>query len=119
MKKFENIEEVAQALRDGGFLDPNINDQTNEEIVDALVDLGNIDKVFVRHDGHLGLKSNLSEDFVKSPLSDIEKLKFESDIEAVLEQANRIIPLSERDLSEDDIEEIREDKISRGEDSDE
>ena len=44
--------------------------------------------------------------------------EFEQDIEAVLDQANTIIPLSERELSEDDIEEIREDKISRGEEID-
>lgn len=42
------------------------------------------------------------------------QLKFESEIEAVLEQANIIIPLFQRELSEEDIEEIKEDKISRG-----
>lgn len=118
MEKFESIEDVAQSLGDGGPFNPDVNFETIEEVVDALVDRGNTDKVFVRHDDHLGLKDRLSEGFLKSPLSDIDKPEFESDIEAVLEQANIIIPLSERELSEDDIEEIKEDKISRGEDPD-
>lgn len=118
MSKFKSLEEVAQALGDGGPFSPDTVLETPEEIVDALVNLGNTDKVFARHDDHLGLKSGLSRAFLKSPLGDIEKPEFESDIEAVLEQANIIIPLSERELSEDDIEEIREDKISRGEDPD-
>lgn len=115
MKKFESIEDVAKALGDGGLFNPDVNYETIEEVVDALVDLGNTDKVYVRHDDHLGLKSELSEAFLKAPLNDIDKPEFESDIEAVLEQANIVIPLSERELSEDDSEEIREDKISRGE----
>lgn len=115
MKKFESIGDVANILMDGGPFNPDADYETVEEVVDALVDLGNTDKVFVHHDDHLGLKSSLSEAFLKSQLGEIDKPEFESDIEAVLEQANAIIPLSERELSEDDIEEIREDKISRGE----
>jgi len=118
MKKFESIEDVAQALEDGGPFSPDTHFETIRQVVDALVELGNTDKVFVRHDDHLGLKSVLSEKFLESPLSGIENSEFEKDIEAVLNQANIIIPLSERELSEDDIEEIREDKISRGEDID-
>jgi len=118
MKKFESIEDVAQVLGDGGHFNPDNEYKTIEELVDALVDLGNTDQVYVRHDDHMGLKRELSDEFLQSSLSDIDKPEFESDIESVLEQANIIIPLSTRELSEDDIEEIREDKILRGEDLD-
>jgi hypothetical protein len=118
MKKFENLEDIAQALGDGGPFSPDTEYETVEELVDALIALGNTDKVFVRHDDHLGLKSELPDDFLSSPLSDIENPEFESAIEAVIDQANIIISLSERVLDEDDIEEIREDKLYRGEDID-
>ncbi|MHB0991708.1 MAG: hypothetical protein ACYC0M_10575 [Burkholderiales bacterium] len=118
MSKLENIEEVAQELGDGSPFNPDADFETVGDVVKALVDLGNTDKVFARHDDHQGLESDLSEAFLKSPLSDIEKSEFESDIKAVLEQANIIIPLSKRELSKNDIEEIREDKISRGQDPD-
>ena len=45
--------------------------------------------------------------------------KFKAEIEIILEHANIIIPLSKRYLSQKDLDEIREDKISRGEDPDE
>jgi hypothetical protein len=118
MKRFESIEEVAEALGNGGPFNPDVNYEKVEELVDALINLGNTDKVFFRHDDHLGLKCELSLDFLNSQLAEIEKPEFESDIEAVLEQADRIISLSLRELSEDDIDEIREDKASRGEDPD-
>uniref|UniRef100_UPI004047DA3C hypothetical protein n=1 Tax=Rheinheimera sp. TaxID=1869214 RepID=UPI004047DA3C len=118
MKKFESLEDVAQVLGDGGMFNPDTEYETVGEVVDALVDLGNTDQVFVRHDDHLGLKDELPDDFINSPLDEINKPEFESAIEAVLDQANIIIPLSNRELSEDDLEEIREDKLYRGDDPD-
>lgn len=118
MKNFESIEELAEALGDGGPFSPDVRYEKVEALVDALIYLGNTDKVFVYHDDHLGLKSYLSKEFLMSSLDNLEKPEFESDIEAVLEQANIIIPLSERELSEDEIEAIKEDKAYRGEDPD-
>ncbi|MBN3196627.1 hypothetical protein [Pectobacterium versatile] len=118
MKKFKSLDDVAQILGDGGACNPDIEFKTVGELVDALVDLGNTDKIFVRHDDHLGLKDKLSDDFLNSSLSVIDNTKFESAIEAVLDQANTIIPLFKRELSEDDLEEIKEDKMYRGENID-
>ncbi len=115
MNRIESIEDLAQALGDGGPFRPDVCFERVEEVVDALVELGRTDKVLVRYDDHLGLKNDLSEEFLTSPLSNSANPEFEEEIAAVLEQANRIIPLSERELSDDDIEDIREDKISRGE----
>lgn len=115
MKKLESLKAVALALGDGGPFGPDTYFETVEQVVDALVELGNADQVYVYHDEHLGLKDNLSEKFLASRLSNIVYDDFEQDIETVLGQANKIIPLSERELSEDDLEDIRYDKISRGE----
>lgn len=117
MKKFDDLEHVAQVLGDGGPFNPDTEYETVGELVDDLIDLGNTDEVYVRHDDHLGLKDELSPEFLNSPLSDVDD-KFEDQVEAVLEQANIIIPLSERELSEDDLEEIEEDKKYRGVDDD-
>ncbi|MDR6203253.1 hypothetical protein [Paraburkholderia graminis] len=118
MSKCENLDEIADVLGDGGPHGPDESFETVEQLVDALVDLGNTDKVFVRHDDHLGLKSGLSEAFLASPLDEVDEEKFEEEIKEVLAQANTIIALSERHLSDDDLEEIREDRESRGEDTD-
>ncbi|GHU08273.1 hypothetical protein AGMMS50225_06590 [Betaproteobacteria bacterium] len=118
MSKFENLEQVAKNLGDGDPFNPDVTFDTVEQLVDALVDLGSIDKVFAYHDDFLGLKSDLSKKFLRSHLESVDEEKFPGEIEQVLEQANIIIPLSERELSDDDLEYIREDKQSRGEDID-
>jgi hypothetical protein len=118
MTQLETIEEVAGALGDGGAFGPNVEYNTVGELVDALVDLGNTDKVFARHDDHLGLKSDLPIALLNSTLIDAQNPDFESDVEAIIEQANIILLFSKRELSEDDEEEIREDRSSRGENSD-
>lgn len=117
MKKFDDLEHVAQVLGDGGPFNPDTEYKTVGELVDALVDAGNTDKVFVRHDDHLGLKDDLSPDFLNLPLSDVNE-EFDDQVEAVLDQANFIVPLLERELSEDNLEEIEEDKKYRGIDGD-
>ena len=118
MKKFENIEDAAQALGDGGPFSSDTEFETVGEFVDALVELGNTDKVFARHDDHLGLKDDLSSELLASPLSDVEEEKYEDQLENILDQANTIIQLSDRELSEDDEEEIEEDRMYRGDTDD-
>lgn len=102
MSKCENLNQVAESME--------ITPVTVGELVDAVVELGNTPKVFVRHDDHLGLKSKLSDDFLKTKLSDIEGDSFAPEVEEVLEQANTIIDLDSRELSEEDEEDIREEE---------
>lgn len=118
MKKFDNLNDAAEVMGNGGPFNPDTEYETVEEFVDALVDLGNTDKVFVRHDDHLGLKDSLSSEFLNSSLEDAEDERFESQLEEVLDQVNIILPLSQRTLTEDDLEDIEEDKMYRGEDID-
>lgn len=116
--EIEDLEQVAEILGDGGPHNADTIFVTVEDVVDDLVELGNDEKVFVKHDDHLGLKSDLSKEFLETRLEELdqEKIeKFEKEIEKVVEQAKIIIPLSKRELSEDDIEEINEDKLYRGE----
>lgn len=117
MSKIETLEQVAEKLGDGGPHNPDTVFTTVEEVVDALVDTGNIPKVFAFHDEHLGLKSSLPEELLKTPIDEVDEDKFEEEIKNILDNANRIIPLSERELSEEDEEDIREDMQSRGEDT--
>ena len=117
-EKFESLDDVAQVLGDGGPFSPDTEYETVEQLVDGLVSLGNTDKVFVNHDDHLGLKSGLSNEFLATPLSELDTEAFSEEIEQVLEQANIIIPLSGRELSEEDLDDIREDRLYRGEDPD-
>ncbi|BBT05392.1 TPA: hypothetical protein ACRTM4_004606 [Aeromonas hydrophila] len=114
-EKFESLEDVAQVLGDGGPFSPDIEYETVEQLVDGLVSLGNTDEVFVNHDDHLGLKSSLSNEFLATSLSDLDTEAFSEEIEQVLEQANIIISLSARELSEEDLDDIREDRLYRGE----
>lgn len=114
MSKMKSIEEVAAALGDGGPHNPDVEFKTVRQLVSALVDLGNSPEVFVRHDDHLGLESSLTDELLNSPLSELDKPKFESSAEEIIEQANIILPLAGRELSEDDEDEIKEDQQSRG-----
>jgi hypothetical protein len=117
-KEFENLDDVAQVLGDGGSFDPDKEYETVRDVVEDLIDLGNTDKVYAYHDDHLGLMNDLSPEFLNTELIDLDNDKFEQEIEMVLEQANLIIPLSKKTLSEDDIEHIKEDILYRGGDPD-
>lgn len=118
MSKCENLDEVAEILGDGGPFAPDRTFDTVGQLVAAVVELGSTDKVFAFHDDHLGLKSGLPSVFLESPLAELDEERFESEIFEVLDQANRIISLSNRNLTDEDVEDIREDKQSRGEDID-
>lgn len=85
MKKFENLKEVIEEFEDGDEF------ETIEDIVDAILDLGSNDAILAHHDDHLGLKEDLSEDFLQSRISDLDEEKFDSEIGAVLEQAEIIL----------------------------
>ncbi|HBR1834311.1 TPA: hypothetical protein L9M57_001563 [Klebsiella quasipneumoniae subsp. similipneumoniae] len=116
MGEYKSLEEVAEVIGDGGPFTPDISFETVEELVEAIVSMGNEPKVFAYHDDHLGLKDNLSADFMSSKIVNVDKNRFSCDIEEVLSQANTIIRLSNRVLSEDDEEGIREDEQTRGND---
>lgn len=85
MKKFESLEKVIEEFEDGDEF------ETIEDVVDALLDIGSSEGVLEYHDDHLGLKDDLSEEFLKSRISDLDEEKFESEIGSVIEQAEIIL----------------------------
>lgn len=109
-----SLDQVADIIGNGGPHNPDTTFDTVEALVDAVVRLGNQPDVFAFHDDHLGLKEGLSKDFLQTPLDEVDEDLFGAEIEAVLEQANTIIPLAERELTEDDEDDIEEDVRSRG-----
>lgn len=115
MKDIENIKELAEKLGDRGSMNPDKKYENVGEVFDDLIDLGNTDKVYAFHDDHNGL--HISDSLRNTALEDINESN-ESEIEEIIEQANIIIPLSEKTLTEDDVDDIKEDMITRGEDPD-
>ncbi|MEY8252840.1 MAG: hypothetical protein RPR91_10670 [Colwellia sp.] len=111
------LDEAACILGDGGDSGRDLEINTNSELVDALVELGNTDKVFEGHDEHLGLVAELSPEFLKADVSG-DSEEFKADTELVLEQFNAIYRLARRELTDELQESINEDKASRGEDID-
>ena len=85
MKKFESIKEVIEEFEDGDEF------ETIEDVVDAILDLGEANVILEHHDDHLGLKEDLSEDFLQSRISDLDEERFNSEIGSVLEQAEIIL----------------------------
>jgi len=118
MAKLNSIEDVANRLGDRGPFASDIKFKDCGEVIDALVNLGNSDKVHAFHDDHLGLENDLSQNFLDASVEEVNNEKFESDVELVLEQAERIFELNDRELSEEQIDDVREDFISRGLDPD-
>lgn len=116
MDQYKSLKEVAEVIGDGGPFTPDVSFETVGELVEAIVAMGNEPQVFALHDDHLGLTDSLPADFLSSKIANVDKDKFSDDIEEVVEQANKIIKLANRTLSEDDEEEIREDEQSRGND---
>jgi hypothetical protein len=96
MSELKTLDEVAEILDQGDRFTPKRTLNTVEDLVNLLIDLGTMDKVFAKHDDHLGLKESLSNDFLNASLNEMNESDFEKDIELVLEQANIIIPLSNR-----------------------
>ncbi|GAA0801470.1 hypothetical protein [Psychrobacter piscatorii] len=111
MSEFDSLESAATALGDGG-LGPDLDFDTVEEFVETLIDTGNTDKVFAYHDDHLGLKDSLSKEVLEMTIDDADEIlenadpeqsELENQLKRVLDEANTIIPLSKRELSEDDL----------------
>lgn len=126
MSEFNSLENAASSLGDGG-LGPDEDYKTVREFVDALVDTGNTDKVFAYHDDHLGLEDSLSKEVLEMTIVDADEMlengdsnqpEVQDQLERILDEANIIIPLSKKELSENDLDDIKEDLESRGIDRD-
>lgn len=109
----ETLEELVEALNE-------IEEEPKEyiivnDVVQEIVAIGNTDKVFAFDDDHLGLEDDLSDEFLNSKLDNIDTEEHEEDNERLLMVANDVIFYYNKELTEDDKEDIIEDKKSRGE----
>lgn len=113
-KQFYELSDIARKLEE-------LNDPTVGEIVDTLVGLGHEDRVYTFHDDFLGLESGLSPELLSKKVDDFDDDtldKFSDQIEDILYNANEIFYHLERDLNENDQEEIREERERLGLDDD-
>jgi len=110
-----NMEQLVNKLEEHF---PDTKFTTVENVVDTIVDMSNSENVYAFDDNHLGLKNDLSPEFLNAFIADADSENFESDRNKVLEQAESTIELAERELSEENIEDIKEDCILRGVDPD-
>ena len=126
MSEFNSLESAATALGDGG-LGPDLDFDTVKDFVEALIDTGNTDKVFAYHDDHLSLEDSLSKEVLEMTIDDADEMlenadseqaELEDQLKRILDEANTIIPLSKRELSEENLDDIREDLQYRGIDPD-
>jgi len=113
VKRFDDLEQVADY-----FMEDGATIETVRQLVDALVVLGKNHKVYAYHDDFMGLNIDLPDEFLRMYISDLGEDEFGNEIVRVLEEANTIVNLYERNLSEYDDDYIREDRQSRGDDLD-
>ena len=93
MRDLHDLQDVSDALGNNGDWAPPTIYKTVGDLVDDLVDTGNT--VYERHDDHLGLKDELPEDLLKTPLDDVDECKFKDAVDKIVEQAQIIIPMVE------------------------
>ena len=100
-------------------------EHTLEDLVDRLVDLGRQEHVHAFHDDFLGLKADLPRDLLRLNLKDVFELESQNQRDQqqnhfshIVEEANIIIDLDEKPITEERQRWIDEDKMERGEDDD-
>ena len=108
--QFDNLSDVGEKL--------DLESPTVENIVDVLVDIGHDDRVYTFHDDFLGLKNGLPQELLLKKVDELEENnfaeKYSDEINEILDNANIIFYHLERELSEDDLEEIREERERLG-----
>jgi hypothetical protein len=113
MRKMKKILDVAFALEEGGLQLPSAESFKVKDLVEMLRFAASSDKVIARHDDDHGLDS-LSKNFLEAPVEAAGSRRFSEELGRVMECANVVVPLFTRELSEDDLDEIEEDRCYRG-----
>jgi hypothetical protein len=118
--KFEDLKDAANKLGCGrGTYGMDRNYETVRDVVKDLVDAGNQEEVFVNTDSHLGLEDQLSEEFLNMALEDVDESKHQTEVDAIIYECENILPLLDREVTEELADDIAEDKMGRGEDYEE
>jgi len=116
MIKFEDILEANLVVEEI----TGQRNETIEDLVDGLVFIGRDDKVRAFHDDFLGLKDNLSKELLRTQIDELDEdtyenmyEKHEEEIKDILFNAETIIFHFQKELTEEDEEDIREDRYRR------
>lgn len=117
MEKIKNLSDLAQELDDRGVI--AFDDQTTiGDIARALYEIGLDRRVLAFQDENLGLETDLEEELKNVKLNEDIDDKYCDDVDHMIDVAKSSFKILDKDLTEDEKEDIREDMISRGEDPD-
>lgn len=115
--EFKDLNEMNNYINKDKEEDEIVADPTIGELTGAYQDIGLQDHVYAFNDD-THLLDDISDELKNKKLSEITD-EDEDEVNNILEICEGIAKYNERELTDDDLEEIREDKMSRGEDPDE
>lgn len=115
--EFKDLNEMNNYLNKDKDEDEILEEPTIGELADAYKHMGLQDHVYAFNDD-ANLIDDISDELKKKKISEVNA-DDEDEVNDLLEIAGGIVKYNERELTEDDLEAIREDKMYRGEDPDE
>jgi len=108
MKEIDNI--VIQ-LKD---LDDEQEYKTVRDVVKTIQELGSEEKVNAFYDEYTDLDGELEDDFLNKNVDDLNESEDEDKYNNLIDTAKNVLELYQKELTEDDENEINEDKASMG-----
>jgi len=118
-EKKNELEEIAKYFLGNEEFEDNIEEATINEIVEGIREIGSDERVVAFYDDHFSLVYNLPSELMESTISEAANDdNFEDEIDEIIDQANKVKYYLEKELTEDDIEDIKDDMIERGLDPD-
>jgi len=118
-EKKNELEEIAKYFLGNEEFEDNIEEATINEIIEGIREIGSDDRVVAFHDDHFSLVHNLPSELMESTISEAANDdNFEDEIDEIIDQANKVKYYLEKELTEDDIEDIKDDMRERGVDPD-
>ena len=112
--EFKDLKEISEYLKKD---DDTIDDEpTVRELVDGFKGIGHNDHVYAFCD-EVFLLDDIDDDLRNKKISEVKDEDSDA-IDDFLEIASNMRKYNDREITDDILEEIREDKLSRGEDDD-
>lgn len=98
MNQLTSLYDVDAMLKDRGPFDADFQHNKVGDLLDTMLHVAEAPEVFDRHDDHLGLKDDMSPEFLEMTLDEAEELSESHPLaeqrQQLLEQAQIIIPLA-------------------------
>lgn len=118
MNTFESMDDAVQAI--WACQDESERQEYTAigHMVNDLFRIAQAPEVYARHDGHLGLPQRLSSAFLSAHPSQADNPEFEEDFVDFLEEVETVTALALQPLSQEQQEEIEEERKYMGDDPD-